>query len=98
MSRRGLRTIAASAAVLACLGLAAGSARAGDVRVPDCLRLSVGLDLRAPVREAKPLEGTAGDRLRRLAARLRGEDGSGQGRPHLWYERRAVYVGVRGRF
>lgn len=81
---------------LALLWVAPGAPGAGG-EVPPWLSQNVRLELggdhgrEANVRTERP----GAEALRRWARRLRGMEGRG---PGFWYERRAVYLGVRRRF
>ena len=96
--RRGARPrCVAALALLAAASAAAAAEGAGE---PAWLRQSVRLDLASVPAGAEavapaPARPAAARRLRELAARVRGRAGDG---PGLWYERRAVYLGVRSRF
>ncbi len=90
---RAARLAAASVLLLAAAAAAADEA-------PGWLRQSVRLDLASAPAGAEavapgPARPAAARRLRELAARLRSRAGDG---PGVWYERRAVYLGVRSRF
>ncbi len=99
-ARRWRHAVGSLGAALAML-VAAGAVRAAEgAGEPAWLRQSVRLDLASAPAGAEavgpaPARPQAARRLRELAARLRGRAGEG---PGVWYERRAVYLGVRSRF
>ena len=100
-SARGWRQAAGPLAGALAMLVAAGAVRAAEeAGEPAWLRQSVRLDLASAPAGAEavapgPARPAAARRLRELAARLRSRAGDG---PGVWYERRAVYLGVRSRF
>jgi len=98
---RTVRTAGRAAWLAATPALLLAAATAAADEAPGWLRQSVRLDLAAAPADG-PSAGAgassrpeAARRLRALAARVRGHGGKG---PGLWYERRALYFGVRSRF